>query len=54
MMYNMKKNHQLLDGLLLVLDVDVHERVGDNFFFFKRIFAVRKMLLEVAQKISKV
>ena len=32
-----KKNYQLLDGLLIVLVVDVHEHVDDKFFFFKKV-----------------
>ena len=45
MLYNMTKKlfRQLLDGLHLVLVVDVHERVGEK-KFLKSSFAVSKML----------
>ena len=46
MMYDMKikKIHQLIDGLHLVLVVDVHGGVDDEKKSWKSSFAVRKML----------
>jgi hypothetical protein len=45
-MYDMKKKkiHQLIDGLHLVLVVDVHGGVDDEKKSWKSSFAVRKML----------